>query len=521
MARKILVKLIMELRAAGMSQTSIAKSRHMSKTSVSEVFGIAQERKISYEDIRDKTPEESYEIFYPDKQDYSHLFTLPDYAYIHKELSKTGVTLKLLWKEYGDKSEDSGNLSVGYTKFCTGYAEFTNANSLTNHLLHKPGVSAEVDWGGSKMSIVDRSTGEIIPIYLFVATLPYSQYSFVEPCLNMKEDTWLRCHVHMYEFFGGTAVRIICDNLKTGVIRHPHEGDIILNGAYEALGSHYSVAIMPTGVRKPKQKASVEGTVGKIATAIIAKLRNEVFYSLDELKVGIRKALKEFNDGHFQKRPSSRSEIFLLEEKPCLRELPAIPYEIAQWYYGRKVNLDCHIAFEKNRYSCPYQYVGKTVDIKATDSLVEIYYNDQRMTVHRRFPEYLANQWSTHQEDMPDHFHQSEWDDQRIQSWAHSIGNCTSEVIERIFGSVKIKEQGYNSCLSVLRLSKTHSKERLEVACEMALAKIRSPRYRHVKAILSANQDITYKQNKHPVQQDANGGYVRGSVYYGGGRHDS
>ena len=135
MARKILVKLIMELRAAGMSQTSIAKSRHMSKTSVSEVFGIAQERKISYEDIRDKTPEESYEIFYPDKQDYSHLFTLPDYAYIHKELSKTGVTLKLLWKEYGDKCEDSGNLSVGYTKFCAGYATFTNANSLTNQLI--------------------------------------------------------------------------------------------------------------------------------------------------------------------------------------------------------------------------------------------------------------------------------------------------------------------------------------------------------------------------------------------------
>ena len=108
-----------------------------------------------------------------------------------------------------------------------------------------------------------------------------------------------------------------------------------------------------------------------------------------------------------------------------------------------------------------------------------------------------------------------------IQSWANSIGNCTSEVVERIFGSVKIKEQGYNSCLSVLRLSKTHSKERLEVACEMALAKIRSPRYRHVKAILSANQDITYMQNKHPVQQDPNAGYVRGSAYYGGGRHDS
>ena len=139
----------------------------------------------------------------------------------------------------------------------------------------------------------------------------------------MKQDTWLRCHIHMYEFFEGITVRTICDNLKVGVIRHPKEGDIVLNEAYEALGSHYRTAIMPTGVRKPKAKASVEGTVGKVATAIIASLRNEVFDSLQSLRMAVRKKLDEFNRKPFQKREYSRWEVFQ-EEKTYLQPLPEI-----------------------------------------------------------------------------------------------------------------------------------------------------------------------------------------------------
>ena len=125
------------------------------------------------------------------------------------------------------------------------------------------------------MRLIDRVTGESSKVYLFVGTLPYSQYSYVEPCLDCKEHTWLRCHVHMYEFFGGVPKRTVCDNLKTGVIKHPREGEVVLNNAYEALGNHYMTVIMPAPVRCPKAKASVEGTVGKLATAVIAKLRSE------------------------------------------------------------------------------------------------------------------------------------------------------------------------------------------------------------------------------------------------------
>jgi transposase len=520
MANKINVKLILELRDAGMSRNAIASTRHMSRHSVSDVLHIADAKGIVYKDIQNLGDQEVYRLFYPDKHAVEDMYRDPDYEYINKELKKVGVNLKLLWSEYKDKCSIENEIAMGYTKFCEGYGNYTFSNKLTNHLEHKPGIVAEVDWSGSTMSYVDIDTEEIISVHLFVATLPYSQYSYVEACPDMKQDTWLRCHTHMYEFFNGVTIRTVCDNLKTGVIKHPREGDIILNAAYEALGAHYRTAIMPTGVRKPKQKASVEGTVGKIATSIIASLRNEIFYSLQSLQVAVKKKLDEFNRKAFQKREYSRYEVFQ-EEKTYLNPLPVIPYEIATWVYGRSINLNCHVIHGKNHYSCPYQYVGKKADLKVTDTKLEIYIKGERVATHTKFPEYATNRYSTHKEDMPDQFQQPVWDDERIMKWAYSIGSATGEVINRIFASVNIKEQGYNPSLSVLRLSKTYSQERLETACEMALTKVRMPRYHHLKAILAANQDRMYQEKKNSNEKKSSvTGYVRGAEYYGGSCND-
>jgi len=517
MAKKIKVKLILELRAAHMSRNQIADTRRMSKNSVSDVFHIADKLGISFRDIRDKDEEDVYRMFYPDKHAAESMYSQPNYDYMHTELKKVGVTLRPLWQEYCDRCSKENAISQGYTKFCEGYSAFTASHKLTNHLLHKPGVIAEVDWSGPKMAYVDRDTGEVITVYLFVATLPFSQYSYVRPCLDMKQDTWLLCHIKMYEFYGGVPIRTVCDNLKTGVILHPKEGDIILNQHYEALGLHYMTAIMPAQVRKPKQKASVEGTVGKVATAVIAKLRNETFHSFGQLKTAVSKALSDFNKAPFQKRDGSRSEIFKEEEKQYLQSLPDIPYEIAQWIYGRKVHLDCHVVYAKNRYSCPYQYVGKAVDLKVSDSGLEIWHQEGRISTHTRFPDYISNRYSTHAEDMPDQFNKPEWDEVRIRGWASAIGKNALEVIDRIFAGVKIKEQGYNPALAVLRLCKTYSEPRLETACELVLTRIKAPRYHHLKSILSANQD----KLSHPSegQDKPSGGYVRGAAYYGGGSH--
>ena len=520
MARKINVKLILELREAKMSRSGIASTRNISRNSVRDVFRIADERHITFADVSGMSDEEVYRLFYPDRHVNEIMYGDPDYKYVHEELKKTGVTLKLLHEEYIDKCQKEGKIPMAKTKFNEGYNEYTSVNNLTNHLEHKPGEKCEVDWSGPTMHYVDRDTGEIITVYLFVATLPYSQYTYVEPCLNMKMNTFISCNVRMYEYFGGVPTRTVCDNLKTGVVSHPKEGEIILTKDYEALGSHYVTAIMPAQVKKPKQKPSVEGNIGKIATAIIARCRNEVFYSFADLKLKVAEKLNDYNHEPFQKREGSRYEVWQ-EEKQYLRALPSMPYEVAEWVYGRSINLDFHVVYNKNRYSCPCQYATKKdhkVDLRVTPTTVEIYYKGDRIATHHKFPDYVSNKYSTHPEDMPKAFRDIvDWDDERIRNWAKSIGSSTSIVIDRIFSYVDIKEQGYNPSLAVLRLSRTYSDARLETACELALSRgIRSPRYRHLKAILSANQDIVYKEQKEALTmpEDTSMGYLRGSDYY-------
>lgn len=515
MPKKIAVKLILQLHNKGMSQNAIAKSRHVSKHSISDVIEIATSRHISYEQIADLSDDDVYRMFFPDKYQFENIYEPVDYEYVHEELKEIGMTLKLLWDEYRDQCKEKDVLPMGYRRFCEGYSSFVVNKELTNRLEHKPGDSCEVDWSGPTMHYTVPDTGEVIKVYLFVGCLPFSQYTYVEPTLDMKMESWIRCHVHMYEAFGGVPARTICDNLKTGVVSHPKEGEIILTEDYEAMGMYYVTAIMPAQVRKPKQKASAEGNVGKIATAIIARLRNTEFSTFEDLKSAVAEKLQEFNNKPFQKREGSRALIHQ-EEVPYLRPLPELPYEIATWDRKHKVGLNFHVIFRKNYYSVPHQYVKEYADLRITEHSVEVYINGKRVATHNRFPSYVSYRYSTLEEHMPPQFLKQEWDDERIKSWADKIGPNTRTVIDRIFKSFTIKEQGYNPSLSVLRLSKKYSQERLETACELALAKYRTPRYRHLNAILSANQDKVFVESRSANSKKEGIGYLRGSDYYGG-----
>lgn len=517
MADKIDVKLILELRQANMSQRAFAASRHISTKSVAAVWKRADALGVSYADVVDKSDDEVYLLFFPDKFRKETVYAPINYEYVHNELKMTGVTLKLLWHEYKDSAK--GGVPVGYTKFCDDYAKYVEQNNLTNHITHKPGVVCEVDWSGKTMRLNDSEEGKVHPVYLFVATLPYSQLAYVEPCLNMNEQTWINCNVHMFEYFGGVTLRIVCDNLKTGVITHPREGDIVLNQCYEDFSNHYCTAIMPAGVKKPKQKASVEGTVGKIATAIIARLRNKEYTSIHELKTDVAAALEDFNNKPFQKREGSRREVFEANERITLRPLPAFPYEYAVWEYGRVIGSDFHVTYQTCKYSVPYRFVGKTVDLKITDSVIEIYCGHERISSHKRFPSYVRNRYDTYPEDIPERFQKTEWNELMLRQWAASIGKQTLTVIDRIFKSYPTSEQGINPAMSVLKLSKKYSAERLETACELALEHVSVPRYSHLRAILAAGQDVEYKNSKKQENKSSPAGFVRGAAYYGGDDH--
>ena len=513
-------KEILRLRSLGMSQKAIMSVVHCASRKIKSTYEKADELSITYELIKDKTDDEIEEIF-GNKKEVIYYHERPDYDYVHKELLKPGVTVMLLWEEYVERCKLENKPFLKYTQFSKLYKKHVEKNNLTMHIGQKPGEKVEVDFAGQTLPIYDLSRRQIISkAYLFVAVLPFSQYIYCEATDNMKQESWINLHINMLRFFGGIPIKIVCDNLKTGVIKHPKEGEIVLNEAYESLAQHYMVAIMPAQVRKPKQKPSVEGTVGKIASAIIAKLRNIRFISLSHVEEEIFKALKEFNDAPFQKREGSRTEVFMNCEKEMLRELPAIPYEVCTWLYDHKVSLDFHVSFKTNKYSVPYQYVGKKVDIKVNSNSLEIFYEHSRIAIHPKLPDYMKYKYSTIEDHMPDAFQKVEWDDERIKRWANKIGPSTFVVINKIFDSVKIKEQGYNSCLAVLKLANKFSNDRLENACELALTKVKCPRYHHLNGILMNNQDLIWMSNKDSNKKIDDGGYVRGADYYGGKYND-
>src|SRR5699024_7410354 len=229
----------------------------------------------------------------------------------------------------------------------------------------------------------------------------------------------------------------------------------------------------------------------------------------------------------FQKRPGSRASIFDAEERPVLRPLPAVAYEISRWIYGRKVRKDGHVVFEKNFYSAPYAHVGSSVDLRITETTVEIFSGQERLTSHLLPPGGVINTHHTHAGDLPDGQRYQQWDGPRVREWATRVGENTTTVINLIFESVPVEEQGLNAALAVLRLSRRFSPKRVEAAAGIAVAgRIRSPRYAHLRPIVDSGQDTPASKRRRspePSGLPAAGstptvGFVRGPDYYAGGQ---
>lgn len=517
MARKIRAKLIMELREQGVSRRKIASTRHMSMESACEVFDIAAERNIRWEDVADLPDDEAYRLFFPDRHAQESVFEQPDWDYVHKEMSRVGVTLTLLHGEYRDACRRKGAPAMGYSKFCEDYGAYAVARNLAKRIEHKAGQACEVDWSGPTLGkgLLDPTTGGLSKVYLFVGVLPFSQKACVEPALGMRQRTWLRCHVHMCAFWGGVPARTVCDNLKTGVVEHPREGETVLNEAYEALGEHCMTAIMPAQARKPRQKASVEGTARDVATWAVPALRERVFTDFGEVQRAVRERLEAYSAHPFQKREGSRDSVFAELEAPGLRPLPDVPYDVAEWVYGRSVALDFHVVHAKNRYSVPHRFAGCKVDLRVGEATLGIYHAGERVATHKPLPACAKNAYSTDEAHVPEAFLKPEWDDARIKGWARKVGPSCASVVERIFDSVKVKEQACNPALSVLNLSKRYGDDRLEAACAHALPRLTSPRYRRLKSILDSDLGAASPlAPARPERAQAPRGHVRGADCY-------
>lgn len=506
---------ILRLYSQGISQRSIALSCECSRNTVSKVVARAKELNITWplsSEITDGELEKK--LFSNSQQSTTVPRKYPDLEYIHKELAKNGVTLRLLWSEYCEECRLSNELPLMYSQFCYHYQQFAEKKRATMHIPRKPGEQIEVDWAGQTAAIVDRDTGEIIFAYVFVGVLSYSQFAYVEAFLSQDQESWISAHVNMYRFFGGVSRILIPDNLKTGVEKVSWYTPVI-NKTYHEMAEHYDTAVIPARVRKPKDKPNAEGTVGIISTWIIAALRKQKFFSLQELNGAIKEKLHTFNSKPFQKREGSRTSIFLEEEKSLLLPLPTNPYELAVWKQAT-VQFNYHITVDKMHYSVPYEYIKHKVDVRVTRNVIEVFYHNHRICSHPRLYG-RAGQYSTNDAHMPeDHQNYLQWNAERFLSWAEKIGPNTNITVKSILSSHKVEQQGYRSCMALLKLADKYSVPRLEAACKKALSYTPHPSFKSVKTILSTGQDkVTGEQTAKTNDDSANYGFTRGADYYG------
>jgi len=433
---------------------------------------------------------------------------MPSLEYLHQELKKKGVTLQLLWHEYKEKNSEG----YQYSQFCRLYHQWAEKLDPCLRQDYRAGEKLFVDYAGQTMEVTDSETGEIREVQIFVATLGASNYTFAEATLSQDLPSWIQSHVHAFEFFQGVTEILTPDNLKDAVTR-PCRYEPDLNATYREMAEHYGTVIIPARVRKARDKAKVESGVLQAERWVLAPLRHRTFFSLAELNEAIAQQVEFLNNRPFEKLQGTRKSLFENLDKPALKPLPAHRYVFAEWSQ-HKVNIDYHVEVDHHYYSVPYQLIHERVDVRLTSTTLEAFFKGRRVALHRR--SYLKGGHTTLKEHMPKaHQEHLEWTPSRLLRWAGQMGPETQKLLAHILENRPHPEQGYRSCLGVLRLGKRYSPERLEAACARALA-FKAYSYKNVESILKKGLDqhpleVSSPQGRLPLLEHEN---LRGKEYY-------
>ena len=462
----------------GLSNRQIAASLHLSHVCVAQYLQRAQQAGLAWplpesigeDQLRDlllasaSTPRQARR-------------PLPSMELLHQQLARKGLTLQLLWEEYRRQHPEG----YGYTQFCEYYNRFRAQLEPSLRQEYKAGERMFVDWAGLTPTLTDPQTGQTRPAHLFVAVLGASNYTYAEAFENTQLACWIQAHVNAWEFFGGVARLTIPDNPKTAVsqaCRYEPE----LNASYRELAAHYGTVIVPARARKPQDKAKVEAGVQNAERRILAVLRDQTFFSLAELNQAIGRQLAALNQRPFQKMEGSRATWFAQLDQPALLPLPARGYELAHWQKA-KVNIDYHVQVDWHNYSVPYPLTHQSVEVRLTARTVEIFHRSQRVALHPRsaqrggFTTDAAHRPKSHQRHL-------EWTPTRLIVWAQNqVGPQCAAVVSHILENKPHPEQGYRSCLGLMRLGRRHGRQRLEQACQRALV-LEICSYRSIQSIL-------------------------------------
>lgn len=493
--------------ACGLSARRIAKSTAIGRTTVGEYL---QRFKVSglhwpLPDTLCDTDLEQH-LFPPVPSVPTEQRPVPDWQKVHSELRRPGVTQFLLWQEYKQTFPDG----FQYSWFCDQYRQWRGTIDRSMRQQHLAGDKLFVDYAGQTVGITDRRTGELRQAQIFVAVLGASNYTFAEATWSQQLPDWIGSHVRAFSFIGGVTAVIVPDNLRSGVNKaHRYEPDI--NPTYAEMARHYGTSVMPARVRKPKDKAKAEGGVLLVERWILAALRNRTFFSLRELNQAISELLERLNQRAFKKLPGSRLALFETIDKPALMPLPAAPYEFAQWKKVR-VHIDYHVEVDGHYYSVPHNLVKRQLDVRYSATTVECFHQGQRIASHVRSS--LKGRHTTVPEHMPkSHREYAQWTPQRLINWAQKTGPATAALIETILQRRKHPQQGFRSCLGILRLGKSYGEDRLEAACRRALL-IGAYSYKSLDSILRNGLDRQTTDPQQELALEVEHDDIRGADYY-------
>ena len=434
------------------------------------------------------------------------LFSL--FAAMDKELKRKGVTRFLLWQEYRRTHPDG----YGISQFKHYFAQWRAQVNPSMRMEHKAGDKLYVDFAGDKLTIIDKQSGEVQSVEVFVAILGASQLTYVEAVTSQQKEDFIAACEGALHYYGGVPAAIVPDNLKSAVIKSS-KYEPVLNETFADFAQHYGTTVLPARAYHPQDKALVEGAVKIVYTRIYAKLRTAQYFTLDELNNAILIALEQHNAAPLKGRNYSRRQQFEEVERQALAPLPPLRYELKKHLFATVMkNGHVSLSADKHYYSVPYRFIGKKVKLMYSRNTVEVFYHYERIALHKRTKS--PYNYTTDKEHMAStHRFVSDWTPERFLNWAATIHDDVRLYILKILDRKQHPEQGYKSCVGILSFAKKVGNERLINACQRALG-YGIYNYKTIQSILEKGMD-TYdeseenKQLEMPLHEN-----IRGDQYY-------
>lgn len=474
-----MIKEVLRLKLeAGLSHEQTARALRISKGVVAKYVGLAAAAGLSNWEAVRELDERALQARLLGRGPAHADVVMPDFARIHRELSRKGVTLTLLWQEYA--AAHAARRTWGRTQFFEHYRAYAQSLKRSMRQVHRAGEKLFIDYAGPTIGLRDGGRASV-----FVATLGASSYTFACATPGQKLADWIGAMVRALEFIEGVPQLIVPDNARALITEpdryEPRASETVLDFA-----RHYGTSVLPARPLKPQDKAKVESAVQVVERWILARLRHRLFDSVHEVDDAIAELLPALNERAFQRLPGSRASAFAELDRPALAPLPGARYELAR-YKSAKVHIDYHVQVDGHFYSVPHALVGVTLQVRVTAAGIECLHRGRRVAAHAR--SHRAGGFTTVAEHLPAaHRAHREWTPSRLIDWGQRIGVSTAEVVSRILCEHKHPEHGYRRCLGLLSLARRHGQDRLEAACAVAL-RVGAFRYRIVKEILDNNRD--------------------------------